>query len=167
MSGYHLLTIWHLRAPQQRVWDLLSDPAGYGRWWPSFVRYWDLTPHRRGIGQRDYRWVRGYYLPLWLRFSTEIVSLRPGEYVCYQVEGDLAGFAQVRLSQEGQTVCVMITWRVMLARRWLRWLSPVARRLLIANHDAVMRQGQRGLAKQLHTSGRTDAITIGRRGWAV
>lgn len=164
MSSYHLLTIWHLRVPRQPVWEVLSQPAQYGEWWPSFVRYWDLTPGHRGVGQRDHRWVRGHYLPLLLRFSTEIIALRPPEYVRYQAEGDLAGWGQVHLTEEGASTCVVITWRVMLAHRWMRIFQPVLRRLLIVNHEAVMRQGQRGLARRLHTSGRTDAISIGRGG---
>lgn len=41
-----------IAAPPRRVWDLISDPYGFARWWPRAIRVEDVVGH----GERA-RWT--------------------------------------------------------------------------------------------------------------
>jgi hypothetical protein len=49
MTPYRFATIWHVRAPAQRVWDAFQHIS---EWWPGMVLSQRLTPDHEGVGAR-------------------------------------------------------------------------------------------------------------------
>lgn len=64
-------------APAERVWELLTDPAGYGR-------FWDLTVDRvepagpAAVGQKFFARTRA--LGRWFRVEGEVVEVDAGRH---------------------------------------------------------------------------------------
>src|SRR5206468_4898542 len=52
VSEYAFLTRWRLRATAREVYDVLADPFGLARWWPSvYLQVTELTPPDPATGK--------------------------------------------------------------------------------------------------------------------
>jgi hypothetical protein len=61
----------------------------------------------------------------------------------------LASESAATLATEGARTFVRYDWEVRATKPWMRLLAPVARSLFSWNHDAVMKDGERGLRRRL------------------
>ena len=66
----------------------------------------------------------------------------------------LAEVAEANGGANGRMTEVMIYWNVDTKGRWLNRLAPLLKWLFAANHNYVMRRGERGLAKWLERTDR-------------
>jgi uncharacterized protein YndB with AHSA1/START domain len=159
MAAYNFVTIWRFRQPIDLVWAAINTAEDYPRWWPNILYYQCLTPENsRGVGARGRRAVRGF-LPYSLDYLTTITKSAPPHELAYTADGDLVGDGQFVLqeipaaqtSDATNTGCTQVTiyWNVDTKGRWLNRLAPAMKWLFAANHNYVMRRGQRGLAKWL------------------
>jgi uncharacterized protein YndB with AHSA1/START domain len=159
MAAYNFTTIWRFRQPIQRVWAAINAAEDYPRWWPDILYYECDTPENpRGVGARGTRAVRGF-LPYSLRYSTIITKTEEPRELAYDAMGDLEGDGRFVLAEvadgngssgiNGRVTEVMIYWNVDTKGRWLNRLAPLLKWLFAANHNYVMRHGERGLAKWL------------------
>jgi uncharacterized protein YndB with AHSA1/START domain len=159
MAAYNFTTIWRFRQPIERVWDAINAAEDYPRWWPDILYYECETPENpRGVGARGTRAVRGF-LPYSLRYSTEITKTDAPRELAYDARGDLEGDGRFVLAEvadgktdseaNGRVTEVTIYWNVDTKGRWLNRLAPLLKWLFAANHNYVMRRGERGLAKWL------------------
>lgn len=144
MAVYHFVTNWHITAPIERVWQALNAPEDYGRWWPSFVAYEDLTPGTKGVGARAVRTVRGR-LPYALYYTTTITQSDAPRELAYDATGDLQGHGRFVLTPAGEATEVAFYWDVQTTRPVMNLLAPLLRPLFAWNHNIVMSQGERGL----------------------
>jgi uncharacterized protein YndB with AHSA1/START domain len=163
MAGYSFNAIWRFYEPIDRVWQAINAAEDYPRWWPNIVDYRCLTPENpQGPGARGVRTVRGF-LPYSLQYNTTITKTEPPHELTYTADGDLVGdgrfvlreiedFAVPDRSDKGGTE-VTIYWNVETKGRWLNRLAPLFKWLFAANHNYVMRRGERGLAKWLGQRG--------------
>lgn len=135
---------WLLSAPPDRVYAVLADPLRYPQWWPqvrSAVRI-DADTGRAAV-----RSLLPYTMQLTV--TREVVDRQAGllrarlggdleGWSSWQVSPESGGFTRARFDQE-----VLVTpW---IVRMWARW----AREIALANHRAMMRGGERGLAAYL------------------
>lgn len=145
-----LVSRWRVAAPLSAVWQLLSDPQGWPAWWP-YVRAVRLL--RTGAAGSDVGSLRriewgsalGYGLSLDVT-TTRIVKQREIEGTAH---GDLDGVGLWRLESAAGDTIVTYRWAVMLRKPWMRRLLPLLRPVFAWNHNAVMRAGARGMARQL------------------
>ena len=63
--------------------------------------------------------------------------------------GELSGHGLWTFVSEGSSTKVRYDWEVDANKRWMQWLSPVARPLFEWNHDFVMNRGLEGLTSRL------------------
>ena len=154
LAHYNFLTTWRFRHPIQTVWNAINTPEDYPNWWPNILYYKCLIPENpRGVGAKGERSVKGP-LPYSLRYTTTITRSEAPHDLSYDADGDLVGYGSFELRQiatgplAGGTE-VLIYWNVATQGRWLNRLAPLLRWLFAANHNYVMRRGQRGLAKWL------------------
>jgi hypothetical protein len=63
--------------------------------------------------------------------------------------GDLTGTGRWDLATEARNTRVRYTWRVTTAKRWMNALAPLLAPVFAWNHDQVMAEGGRGLARHL------------------
>jgi hypothetical protein len=124
-------------------------PADYPRWWKYIVSYEDLAPGVVGVGGRGRRTVRGR-LPYTLTYRTVVTQFDPPTELAYDAEGDLSGKGRmvVRPTSDGNAE-VTWYWDVRTQGLWMNLLAPLLKGLFAWNHNAVMREGERGLRRWL------------------
>ncbi len=102
--------------------------------------------------------MRGF-LPYSLIYTTTITKSEAPRELAYTADGDLVGSGGFMLKEisaareangsgEAETE-VTIDWNVDTKGKWLNRLAPVLKWLFAANHNYVMRRGERGLAQWL------------------
>jgi uncharacterized protein YndB with AHSA1/START domain len=150
MAAYSFVTVWQVPAPVDEVWRVLSDSERYPEWWPSFVGYRLLTPGVTGVGSRAERVVKGR-LPYLFRYRTLVTAFDPPRLAAYSAEGDLQGEGRFVLEPdpEAQHTTVTFYWDVQTTGRLMNLLAPLLKPLFAWNHNAVMAEGERALARKL------------------
>jgi uncharacterized protein YndB with AHSA1/START domain len=148
MADYRFLTTWCIDAPIERVFEAIDDAATWPRWWKGVTRA-DLVEEgdADGVG-RLWRFTWRSRLPYDLSFDSRVVRREPPHLLEGHADGELVGVGRWRL-YDGQGTAVVYEWNVSTSREWMNRAAPVARPLFAWNHDAVMRQGGEGLARQL------------------
>ena len=173
MSDYSFITQWWFDAPIDRVWGAIRDAGRWPSWWRSVVSVEPIAAgDAAGVGEvRRFTW-RGR-LPYTLTFDMKTTRVEPPTALDGIATGELEGEGRWRLASEsGATVAngreraiahghertiahgrertiVRYDWDVRATKRWMRLLAPVARPLFSWNHDAVMKDGERGLRRLL------------------
>ncbi|EID55801.1 SRPBCC family protein [Saccharomonospora xinjiangensis] len=143
LTCYRFRTVWWLPADHHTVFSVLADVAGYPRWWPDV----------RSVSHRD-RDTAGVVARSSLPFTLVLHVHRVEEdaergVLRATVGGDLRGFLEAVVSQDGRGTRVDVVQEVEVRRRLLRVLSPWLRPLLRLNHAAMMRRGRWGLGRHL------------------
>lgn len=150
-NTYRFRTRWLLAADPDVLFGVLADVAGYGDWWPQ-VR----DGVRTGDGAGDL--VIRSTLPYDLRVHLEQRRRDPAARILEaRLTGDIDGVAAWRIEPVAADPpacapprCAAYFAEDVQARAaLLRRLAPIARPAFIANHAAMMRDGQRGLARFL------------------
>ena len=93
-ATYHFDNMWHLRAPNERVFATLVDVEGYARWWPQ-IR--EIHPIDTNSGRVRIRSLLPYTLDLVLVRAVEDESLG---ILQVDVDGDLRGWCAWQFSAE-------------------------------------------------------------------
>jgi hypothetical protein len=147
MAGVHvdLVGHWRIAAPVERVWAALSEPETWPGWWPYVHAVRTLRrAGRDGVGGlRRIEW--GTRLAGRLVIELEAVEAVPLERLRSRARGRLGGEDIWLVRRDGTCTELTYVWRVALAPRWTRALTPLAAPLLRWNHAAVMRAGEAGL----------------------
>ncbi|MBK1788540.1 SRPBCC family protein [Prauserella cavernicola] len=143
LTRYRFRSAWLLGAPAPRVFAELVDLANYPVWWP------DVRSVSR-VDERTAELVCRASLPFALRLRMTRVEQderagRLGVALTGDLEGSLTGHVQP---------CADGTWleiaqHVVVRKRLLRVLSPVAHPVFRVNHAAMMRRGLHGLRARL------------------
>jgi uncharacterized protein YndB with AHSA1/START domain len=149
MPQFILLTQWKIAAPVSAVWDALSHPEDWPRWWPYVAKVTKLSDgDENDLGAR-HRFVWRTRLPYTLTFDTETVALEKHKVLVARAQGDVDGTGTWRLSEDDDATRVEYEWRVALTSGWKRLLSPLAAPIFRWNHHGVMRAGGEGLSRYL------------------
>lgn len=77
--------------------------------------------------------------------SRQAIRDREGGVLEANLEGDLDGFSRWTIRAEGSGTLAVFDEEVVATKRLLQVLAPVARPVFTANHELMMRHGQRGL----------------------
>jgi hypothetical protein len=146
LNEYRFRNVWSIEVAAARLFGALIDLASYPIWWPdvrSVNRVDDDT------AEFTCRALLPYALVFRLRRAEEDASkgrLR------VDMTGDLEGYVQgVVAADRPRAARLEISQRVVVNKRLLRRLAPVARPLFLANHAAMMWRGHRGLRAYLTT----------------
>lgn len=147
---FELTSHWRLRAPVERVWAALADPAGWPRWWRYVRRVQTLREGGAdGIGSvRRIDWATR--LPYRIVIEVEALEALRHQRLRGRSRGQLDGEGTwtLRAGGDGFTE-VTYVWRVQLVKRWMRWLAPLLAPVFRWNHAGVMRAGEDGLRRYL------------------
>lgn len=148
-AHFDLVSHWRFAAPRERVWQALTQPEEWPRWWP-FVR--SVRTLRAGDGDglgsvRRIEWATR--LPYRLVIEVESTEVLRLERLRARSRGQLQGEGLWLLNDADGFTDVTYVWRVSLQRPWMRWLAPCLAPVFRWNHAAVMRAGEAGLAGHL------------------
>ena len=146
---YALTTEWVLDAPIEAIYAALAAPETWPRWWRyveavALVRKGDAE----GIGA-VHRYTWSSRLPYRLSFDMETTALAQPYRIQAVARGDLTGTGRWDLAAADRNARVRYTWRVTTGKRWMSALAPLLAPVFAWNHDQVMAEGGRGLARHL------------------
>ena len=149
MKAYEFVTIWHVEAPIESVWNEIYHSELWPTWWKGVESVVELRKgDEHGVGSlRRYTWKSK--LPYRLTFEMETVRVEPPRLLEAMAVGELEGQGLWQLSNEGSVTVVRYDWKVQTTKRWMNLLAPIARPAFNWNHDIVMGWGAEGLAKRL------------------
>jgi Polyketide cyclase / dehydrase and lipid transport len=151
-THFDLVSQWHIDAPVEQVWATLTDPAAWPRWWPYVLGVETLREGgAEGVGSvRRILWATR--LPYRIVIEVEAVESVRLQRLRARSRGQLDGEGLWLLRAGEGCTDVTYVWRVRVAKRWMRWLSPLLAPVFRWNHDAVMRAGEDGLRRYLSLS---------------
>lgn len=146
---YRLVAIWRINAPQRQVFDAISDSLNWPSWWPGAESVRQIAEgDENGVGSvRRYAW-KGR-LPYRLGFDARATRIATPDLLEASVSGDLSGFGRWSFSHADGVTSIRYEWHVCTTKTWMRALAPVAHRLFVNNHHALMMNGAQALAHRL------------------
>jgi hypothetical protein len=146
VNRYRFRSVWRLPVPVDDVFDVVTDPGSYPLWWPDI----------HGVGRIDddtaevvCKSVLPYALVFRLHRAEQDAAA--GRLVV-GMTGDLEGYCRSTVytsARRPRAVTLEIVQEVVVNKRLLQLLAPVARPVFRANHAAMMWRGQRGLRRFL------------------
>jgi hypothetical protein len=150
MSSYHFITEWHVEGTCGEVADVLGDPMGLARWWPSvYLAVEELEPpNASGTGRRVRLFTKGW-LPYTLRWEFVVTQSRYPSGFTIEATGDFVGRGEWTFVQEGPTVKITYDWNILIEKPLLKFFTPVLRPVFEANHRWAMAQGETSLKLEL------------------
>lgn len=149
-NDYHFVTRWRVEGTCGEVADVLGDPLGLPRWWPSvYLRVDQLEPPGPdGVGRRVRLHTQGWppYTLTWELVTVE--QFYPNRIVLDAL-GDFVGRGIWTFVQDGPMVNVIYDWRIRAEKPLLQQLSFLLRPVFEANHRWAMAQGEISLGLEL------------------
>jgi hypothetical protein len=140
LNEYHFRNVWSVQVAAPAVFGALVDLANYPAWWPD-VR--SVSKVDEDTAEFTCRALLPYALTFRLHRAEQ--DERAGR-LRVLMTGDLEGYCQgIVAADRPDAARLEISQKVVVHKRLLRALAPVARPLFRANHAAMMRRGQRGL----------------------
>jgi hypothetical protein len=149
-SDYHFVSRWRVEGTCGEVADVLGDPLGLPRWWPSVYLSVDELepPGANGLGRRVRLHTKGW-LPYTLRWEFEVVESTYPRGFAIRASGDFDGRGVWTFEQDGRFVDITYDWRLKAAKPLLRNLSFLLRPVFEANHTWAMARGEESLRLEL------------------
>jgi uncharacterized protein YndB with AHSA1/START domain len=146
---YSLVTQWHLAASIDLVWEALTAIEKWPCWW-RYVK--DVVAIEKGgvDGLNSvYRYTWTSKLPYRLCFNVRTSGLEKPQWIEGIADGDLKGVGRWELRDFGDNTWVTYHWTVATEKVWMNALSPLLSPVFAWNHDQVMQEGGRGIARYL------------------
>lgn len=146
---YRFRSGWDLPATPEAVWQAITRPADWPRWWPAVTSVEVVDPGGPdGVGtvvRYRLRAPLGYRLAV----QTRVEEVVPGRLLVARVVGQLDGTGRWEILPGPDGVRLDQLWEVTTTRGWMRRLAPVARPAFRWSHDRAARRGGEGLARWL------------------
>ncbi|NOT13390.1 MAG: polyketide cyclase [Methylococcaceae bacterium] len=149
---YSLVTQWHLDAPIEQVWAALIASDDWPKWW-RFVK--EVVEIKKGDAHgldsvRQFTWTSR--LPYRLRFAVRVKVMEKPHWMEGIASGDLNGTGSWKLEKIEGSTRVTYRWTVSTEKAWMNLLAPLLAPVFAWNHDQVMLEGGKGLARHLGVS---------------
>lgn len=140
LNEYRFRSVWSLEVAAARLFGALVDLTNYPAWWPDI-----RSVHRVDDDTAEFTCRALLPYALVFRLHRAEQDERAGRLRVH-ITGDLEGYCEGVV--EGDTTNrarLEIAQEVVVNKRSLRRLAPVARPLFRANHAVMMWRGHRGL----------------------
>jgi hypothetical protein len=146
----HIPTTWRVRGGVGEVYELLSKPLEFPRWWPEvYLAVREIRPgDSDGVGRIMDLQTKGW-LPYRLRWQAEVLAVDKPRSMSLRARGDLEGLGEWRFAQDGDWVDASYSWTVLVTKPWMVALAPLLEPVFVANHLWAMRRGLEGLQREL------------------
>jgi uncharacterized protein YndB with AHSA1/START domain len=148
---YHFEDHWSIPFPIEKVWEVLSQPKDYPRWWRGV--YLSAEPLDGGVEAEYAKRVavvaRGW-LPYKLRFTIQTLTLEKPKLIEFKATGDfVTDVSRWVLKSEGNGTSVTLEWNPRVEKPVVKALSPILKPLFRWNHNWTMKRGQRQITEYL------------------
>ncbi len=143
LNRYRFRSVWQVDCSPSDAFDVLADLGSYPLWWQEVRRAVQIGEERAELHCRS-------FLPYELVFeaSHHTRDAERGVLVA-TLEGDLDGTVGWRVQRHEQGTRLVYEQVVTVRKPLLRMLGPLLRPALVANHELMMRHGERGLRTYL------------------
>jgi hypothetical protein len=140
---YRFRSEWHLNAPAEDVFRALAELDDYPTWWPEVQTVHPLSEDARRLICRS-------LLPYDLEFTVRQSQRdRRAGILEAGLEGDLEGFSCWSITASSGGALAVFDEEVIVNKKLLRRLAPIARPAFKGNHSLMMSHGRRGLTAYL------------------
>lgn len=144
-NDYAFLTVWHVPAPAESIFDVLEDVEALPRWWPSV--YLRVTPVAGR--ERTYDLHTKGWLPYTLRWRLAATRSERPRHLGIAASGDFEGEGLWTLAARDGGTEVRFDWRIRAEKPLLRRLSWLLKPAFAANHRWAMARGEESLRREL------------------
>jgi len=141
--NYHFVTHWRIRGPIGLVYSILKEGKNYSKWWGSAYK------STKEVAKNSVEVLVRAKLPYTLRFTTELLSENKPHGFVLKASGELVGTGRWALRESGEITEVIFYWDVWAEKKIIRWFSFLLKPLFVWNHDWVMKEGEKGLQKEV------------------
>jgi hypothetical protein len=147
---FHIPTTWRVRGTLEQVYDVLSRPRDFPRWWHEvYLEVTELAPgDANGVGRVVALRTKGK-LPYELRWQAEMTAAQKPHRMSVRARGDLEGRGEWQLRQDGDSVVVNYDWTVLATKKWMKALAFLLNPVFVWNHRWAMQRGLEGLVREL------------------
>ncbi|WP_158852050.1 SRPBCC family protein [Saccharothrix deserti] len=143
LNSYRFRSVWSVDSTPARTFDVLADLGSYPQWWREVRDARQVGEHAAELRCRS-------VLPYDLVFQAHHNAREPeAGLLRADLVGDLDGTVSWRIFPEGGGSRLVYDQEVVVRKPLLRRLAIIGRPLLRANHELMMRSGQRGLRTYL------------------
>jgi uncharacterized protein YndB with AHSA1/START domain len=147
---YHFVSRWRVKATPEEVFDIISQPTEFPRWWPAvYLDARQITAGAPdGTGRRVHFHTRGW-LPYTLHWEATTTETERPRRIAIEATGDFNGSGVWSFQQDGEFTDITYEWNVIPSRPVLRTLTPALRPVFEANHRWAMQLGEGSLREEL------------------
>jgi hypothetical protein len=147
---FYIPTRWRIKATAEQVYDVLSKPREFPRWWPEvYLAVSEVRPGAAsGVGRVVALRTKGW-LPYELHWQAEMTAADRPRRMSILARGDLEGRGEWQLEQEGDWVAISYAWTVLATKPWMIALAPLLYPVFVWNHKWAMQRGFEGLQREL------------------
>jgi hypothetical protein len=151
---FYIPTTWRIKGTAEQVYDVLSKPRDFPRWWPEvYLDVREVKPgDANGVGRIVALRTKGK-LPYELEWQAEMTAADKPRRMSVRARGDLDGRGEWQLNQDGEWVVVKYDWTVLATKPWMIVLAPLLRPVFVWNHKWAMQRGCAGLVRELARRG--------------
>jgi uncharacterized protein YndB with AHSA1/START domain len=149
-NDYTFISVWHVNAPTDLVYDILSDAETYPRWWPEVYLAVRVEPASDGgaIGTRAHLHTRGR-LPYTLTWTAETLHADRPHTFEIRATGDFEGSGIWTLQPVAAGTRAAFEWRIRAEKPLLRTFSFLLKPVFRWNHHWAMTIGREALAREI------------------
>src|ERR1041385_2477859 len=110
-NRYRFVSHWRVCGDMQEVYEIISDPLAYPRWWPSVYLDTRLVApgDEHGRGKRVRYHTKGW-LPYTLRWESCATEVDPPQHLSIRATGDFNGRGKWTIEQHGDFVNITFHW---------------------------------------------------------
>lgn len=143
LNSYRFHSVWSVDCSPADAFTVLADLGSYPRWWPEVRRAVRVTDECAELHCQS-------LLPYRLVFQAHHNAKDPDAGLLRaDLVGDMDGVVSWQIHAEGVGSRLVYEQVVTVRKPLLRRLALVGRPIMRANHELMMRRGQRGLRAYL------------------
>jgi uncharacterized protein YndB with AHSA1/START domain len=109
-AAYRFLDRWLIRAPIERVYDVIGEPLQYDRCWTDFVLQASGDAGPPAPGKRNELFVKAY-LPYKVNFGLEVLEAERPHRIFSRLSKDFDGSGLWTLEESGGETQATLDWR--------------------------------------------------------
>lgn len=121
-------------------------------WWRGMLSVTEIEAGDDTGLHNKRKYICQSLIPYKLCFTLHVVKVNEHAFIGGLADGELKGTGDMYFSFDETTNCTTVKceWHVYTAVKWMNALSFILKPVFVYNHNYLMKQGAKGLAKKLH-----------------